>query len=58
MVFQGLSVTRNCVRPETVPLTILDFKRGLLRNFAKNFNGRHFMEDSGTGLKFLITIEF
>ena len=58
MIFQGLSVARNCLRPETAPLTILAIKRGLLCNFAKNFNDRHFMGQSGTGLKFPITIEF
>ena len=26
MIFQGLSVARNCLRPETVPLTILAIK--------------------------------
>ena len=35
MIFQGLSVARNCLRPETAPLTILAIKRGLLCNFAK-----------------------
>ena len=36
MIFQGLSVVRNCLRPGTAPLTILAIKRGRLRNFAKN----------------------
>ena len=58
MIFQGLSVARNCLRPETAPLTILAIKRGLLCNFAKNFKGRHFMEQSSTGLKFSFTTEF
>ena len=35
MIFQGLSVARNCLRPETAPLTILAIKRGLLCNFKK-----------------------
>ena len=35
MVFQGLSITRNCLRSETAPLTTLDIERGLLCNFAK-----------------------
>ena len=48
MIFQGLSVARNCLRPETAPLTILDIKRGLLHNFIKKLNGSHFMRDSGT----------
>ena len=51
MIFQGLSVARNCFRPETAPLALLDIKRELLRNFAKNFKGRYFV-----GL--LVTIEF
>ena len=58
MIFQGLSVARNCLRPETAPLTILAIKKGLLCNFAKNFKGRHFMGQSSTGLKFSITTEF
>ena len=58
MIFQGLSVARNCLRPETAPLTVLAIKRGLLCNFAKTFKGRHFMGHSGTDLKFSITIEF
>ena len=41
MIFLGLSVARNCVRPETAPLTILAIKRGLLCNFAKHFQGCH-----------------
>ena len=46
-------------RPETLtPLTILAIKRGLLCNSAKNFKDRYFMGESGTGLKFPITIEF
>ena len=35
MIFQGISVARNCLRPKTAPLTILAIKRGLLCNFAK-----------------------
>ena len=37
MIFQGISVARNCLRPKTAPLTILAIKRGLLCNFAKKF---------------------
>ena len=49
--FQGLSVAKNYLRPETVPLTILGIKRELLRNFTKNFiKSRHFIENSATGL--------
>ena len=36
MIFQGLSVARNCLRPETALLTILAIKRGLLCYF-ENF---------------------
>ena len=58
MVFQGLSVARNCLRPDTAPLTILAIKRGPLCNFAKKIKRRHFMGQSSTDLKFSITIEF
>ena len=58
MIFQGLSVARNCLRPETAPLTVMTIKRGLVCNFAKTFKVRHFMGRSGTDLKFSITIEF
>ena len=50
MIFQGISVARNC--PE--PLTRLAMKRGLLCNFAKNFKGRHFMGHSGTDSQLLL----
>ena len=58
VIFQGFSVARNCLRPETASLTILASKRGLMCNFAKTFMGRQFMGYSGTGLKFSFTIEF
>ena len=58
MIFQGLSVARNCLRPETAPLTVLAIKRGLFCSFGKTFRGRHFMGHSDTDLKFLITVEF
>ena len=54
MIFQGLSVARNCLRPETARLTILDIKKGLLCNFAKKFKGRHFMGHSGTDFQLLL----
>ena len=57
MIFQELSVPRNCLRPGTALLTVLAIKRGLLCNFAKTFRGRHFMGHIGTDLKFSITIE-
>ena len=34
MIFQGLSVARNFLRPETAPSTIMAIKRGFLY-FAK-----------------------
>ena len=55
--FQGDSVSKNCFRSETASLTILAIKRGLLCNFATTLKDRHFMEHSGTGLQFLITID-
>ena len=58
MILQGFSVARNCLRPETTPLTVLAIKRELLCNFAKTFKGRHFMGQTGTDLKFSMTIEF
>ena len=54
MIFQGLSVARSCLRPETALLTILDIKKGLLRNFAKKIKGRHFMGHSGTDFQLLL----
>ena len=56
MIFQGLSVARNCLRPETAPLTILAIKGGLLCNFAKNFKGSHFMRHSGTDFQLLLIL--
>ena len=58
MIFQGLSVARNCLRAEAAPLTVLAIKRGLLRNFTKSFKCRHVMGHSGTHLKCSISIEF
>ena len=58
MIFYGLSVARNCLRPNTAPLTLLAIKRGLLCIFAKKLKGCHFMGQNSTGLKFSITIEF
>ena len=57
MIFKGLSVARNCLRPKIAPLTVLAIKRGLLCNFVKTFKGQHFIGHSGTDLKFSITIE-
>ena len=58
MIFQGLSVDRNCLRPEITPLTMLAIKKELLSNFAKTFEGRHFIGQISTDLKFSITIGF
>ena len=58
MIIQGLSVARNCLRPETAPLTVVASKRGLLCYFAKTFRRRYFVGHSETDLKFSITIEF
>ena len=54
MIFQGLSVARNCLRPEAAHLTILAIKRRLLYNSPKTFNGHSFMRYNGTSLKFSI----
>ena len=35
IIFQGLSVTKNCLRPETATLTLLPIKRGILSNLQK-----------------------
>ena len=56
MIFQGLSVARNCLTPETATLTILAIKRRLLCNFAKNFKGCHFMGHSGTDFQLLLIL--
>ena len=56
--FQWLSLAKNCLRPETTPVTKLTINRGLLFNFTKNLKDRHFMGHSITGLKFSITIDF
>ena len=58
MIFQGLSVARNCLRPETEPLTILAIKRWLLCESQKKFEGPDFIGQSSTGLKSSIAIEF
>ena len=54
MIFQGLLITRNRLRSETVPLTTLDIKRGILCNFAKTFKICHFMRHSGTDFQLLL----
>ena len=53
MIFQGLSVTSNCLRRETVPLTIvaISIKNGLLCNFAKAFKGRPFYRTKQHGFE-------
>ena len=47
---QVFSVARNCLRPETVSLTILAIKKCLSCNLTNTLNGYHFMGHSGTGL--------
>ena len=42
MVFQGLSAAKTCARPDTVLLTILAIKTGLLCDFPKKFKGPPF----------------
>ena len=49
MIFQGLSITGNCLRSETAPLTTVN-------NFAKNFKGCHFMGHSGTEFQLLLIL--
>ena len=56
MNFQGLSVARNCLRPETSSLTILAINRGLLCNLAKHFKGCYFMGRSGTDFQLLLIL--
>ena len=58
IIFPGLSVARNCLRPETGPLTVLGIKKGLLNNFTKTLKGRNFIGQSATGLQFSITNVF
>ena len=43
--FQGLSVAKNCHRPESAPLNTLATKTGLLCNFTKTSKGSHFIEN-------------
>ena len=58
LIFQGISVARNCLRPETAPVARLSNKGGLLRNFAKTLKGRHFMGHRVADLTFSMTIDF
>ena len=55
--FQGLSVAKNCARPDTAPLVTSAIKRELSCKFTKSLKGHHFMGHSGTDLKFSITID-
>ena len=61
MIFQGLSVARSCLRPETVPLTaaltLLLYLKEKFCAISQKLLGTA-MGHSGTDLKFLITIEF
>ena len=54
MIFEGLSVAKNC----PAPLVVLDIKRGLLCDFAKNFTSRHFMGHSTTDFQLLLNSKF
>ena len=47
---QVFSVARNCLRPETISLTILAIKKCLLCNLTNTLNGYHFMRHSGMDL--------
>ena len=47
---QVFSVARNCLRPETISLTILAIKKCLLCNLTNTLNGYHFMGHSGMDL--------
>ena len=55
MTFQEFSVARNCLRPETVPLTILAIKKDFRVISQKLLRTAHFMGESSTGMKFSIT---
>ena len=54
MIFEGLSIARNC----PAPLVVLDIKRGLLCDFAKSLTGRHFMGHSSTDFQLLLNSKF
>ena len=55
MTFQGLSVARNCLRPETWSLTILAINRAIVY-LAKHFKGCYFMGHSGTDFQLLLIL--
>ena len=55
MIFIGLSVARNCRRPETAPWQL---KEDLFVISQKKLKGLHFMGHSDTGFKFSITVKF
>ena len=54
IIFQELSIARNCLRFKTASLTTLDIKGGRLCNFVKNFKCHHFMGHSGTDFQLLL----
>ena len=58
MIFQGLSVARNCLRPEAAHLTILAIKRGLLYNSPKTFKGHSFSITKFDNLIFFDILHF
>ena len=47
MIFQGLSVARNCLRPGTASLDMLAIKIGPLCNFTKHFKGLFLLDKAG-----------
>ena len=58
IVFEGLSGAKNCLRPETAPLTIVAIKWGFSFNFMghRTYDMGHFMGHSGMGLKFQLLL--
>ena len=56
MIFQGSSVARNCLSPETVPSTILGIERRFLCNFGKTFKGHIFTGKAGRALNFQLLL--
>ena len=47
MIFHGLSVARNGLRPGTASLDTLAIKIGLLCNFTKHFKGLFLLDKAG-----------
>ena len=57
IIFQGLSVSKNCLRSAAAHLIVLAIKIGLLCGFAKTLMAHLFMGDSDTGFNLSITID-